>query len=203
MSASLSKPFVPQSSMARSEDTIRRIFIAIDLDEEVRHGLASLLGATFDHLGLPGSSPPPANWHITLRFLGKMDQAAYEVLLSKLDAAELGPPFPLSFGSLGAFPRPRKATVLWLGVDAGSEALNHLAGTVEAAVVEAGFMPEERPFHPHLTLSRIRPPEDVRGLIESMSAVPLKQVVEHVTVFESHLGGGPAVYQPLERFDLA
>ena len=189
--------------MARAEDTIRRIFIAVDLDDEVRHGLAAHLGAAFDERPLPGSTPPPANWHITLRFLGKMDQAAYEVMLSKLDEAELGPAFPLSFSGFGAFPRPRKATVLWLGIGEGSDVLNDLAGTVEAAVVEAGFMPEERPFHPHLTLSRVRPPQDVRELIESMATVPLKQVVDEITVFESHLGGGPAVYVPLERFALS
>ncbi|MGI9611029.1 MAG: RNA 2',3'-cyclic phosphodiesterase [Acidimicrobiia bacterium] len=188
--------------MARTEDTIRRIFVAIDLDDEVRHALAAHLGASFGERPLPGSTPPPANWHITLRFLGKMDQVAYEVLLSKLDHADLGPAFPVSFGGFGAFPRPSKATVLWLGVENGSDALNDLAGTVEAAVVEAGFMPEERPFHPHLTLSRVRPPQDVRGLIESMATVPLKQVVDAVTVFESHLGGGPAVYEALERIRL-
>jgi len=188
--------------MARSEDTIRRIFVAVDLDDDVRYGLAAHLSTALPGDSLPGSSPPPVNWHITLRFLGKMDQVAYEVLLSKLDSTELGRRFDLTFSGFGAFPRASKATVLWLGTGHGSDALDDLAGSVEAAVVEAGFMPEERPFHPHLTLSRIRPPQDVSGLIESMAAVPLTQTVDHITVFESHLGGGPAIYVPLERFDL-
>ena len=185
--------------MARSTDPTRRIFVALDLSNEVRHGLAAHLA---EWLPLPGSSPPPANWHITLRFLGKMDEAAYESLLRRLDEAELGPPFDLSFAGLGAFPRPARATVLWLGTATGSAELADLASCVEAASVEAGFMPEERPFHPHLTLSRIRPPEDVRALIETVPLFPLVLPVRHVTVFESHLGRGPAVYEKLEVFDL-
>ncbi len=137
-----------------------------------------------------------------MRFLGKVDQLAYEMLLSKLDGADLGTPFTLSFGDLGAFPRPTKAAVLWLGVAEGSEPLTDLAAYVEAAAVEAGFMPEERPFHPHLTLSRVRPPQDVRRLIESVPTLPLKQRVDRITVFESHLVGGPAVYEALESFEL-
>ncbi|MEE8490887.1 MAG: 2'-5' RNA ligase family protein, partial [Acidimicrobiia bacterium] len=80
--------------------------------------------------------------------------------------------------------------------------LSRLAAVVEEATVSAGFIPEERPIHPHLTLSRIRPPQDVRPLIDQVPVFPLIQSVTHVTVFESHLQRGPAVYAPLERFAL-
>lgn len=142
-----------------------RIFIAVAIDPEVRHGLAAHL---ITHLAgelLPGSSPPAENWHITLRFVAKVEQAGYERLLAKLDDSELGSGFRLGFAGLGAFPKPGRATVLWLGVERGTEELSQLAAVVEEAAVSAGFMPEERPFHPHLTLSRIRPPQDVRQLI--------------------------------------
>jgi 2'-5' RNA ligase len=188
--------------MAQSTDTVRRVFVAVDLADEVRHGLAAHLAEAVGDDGVPGSTPPPTNWHITLRFLGKTDQVGVETLLARLDAAELGPPFELGFAGLGAFPRPGRATVLWLGVGDGSEALIGLAGTVEEAVVDAGFMSEERPFYPHLTLSRIRPPQDVRGLVEVVPAFPLRQTVRQITVFESHLGRGPAVYVPLETFEV-
>lgn len=186
--------------MARTDDTVRRIFLAVDIDDEVRHGLAAHLKGNVARL--PGSTPPPANWHITLRFLGKAAQPAHELLLSKLDEADLGDSFTLGFDGLGAFPRPARATVLWLGVEQGAAELTELAGVVEEAVVSAGFMPEERPFHPHLTLSRIRPSRDVRLLLDEVPAFPLTQRVEAITVFESHLGGGPAVYELLDRFPL-
>lgn len=181
--------------MARTEDTVRRIFVALDLTDEVRHALATHLT---QWLPLPGRAPPPANWHITLRFIGKTDQVGYETVLGRLDAAGLGPSFDLAFGGLGAFPRPTRATVLWLGTEAGSHELTELAAAVEQAVVEAGFMPEERPFHPHLTLSRIRPPQDVRPLIEAVPPCTVGQSVDRITVFASYLGRGPAVYEELE-----
>ena len=179
-----------------------RIFIAIALDSDVRHGLAAHLTT---HLGgelLPGSSPRAENWHITLRFVGKTKRTGYEKLLALLDEADLGRAFHLGFAGLGAFPKSGRATVLWLGVEQGTEELLQLAAGVEEATVSAGFMPEERPFHPHLTLSRIRPPQDVRQLIAQVPIFPLRQSVSHVTVFESHLGRGPAVYAPLVRFEL-
>lgn len=188
--------------MAQSTDAVRRIFLAVDLADEVRHGLAAHLAEAVGDGGLPGSTPHPASWHITLRFLGKTDQLGYERVLSRLDAAELGSAFEVGFAGLGAFPNPGRATVLWLGVGNGSDPLIDLAGTVEEAAVDAGFMPEERPFHPHLTLSRIRPPQDVRGLVDAVPAFPLRQTVRQVTVFESHLGRGPAIYVPLETLEL-
>lgn len=185
--------------MARPEEPMRRVFVALDLDDDVRHGLAAHLR---EWQPLPGSSPPPANWHITLRFVGKTDPPGYEKLLARLDETDLGPGFDLGFGTLDAFPRAGRATVLWLGTAAGSAELVALAATVEAAVVAAGAIPEERPFHPHLTLSRIRPPRSVQALIEAVPPFPLRQPVRAVTVFESHLGRGPAVYEVLEVFDL-
>ena len=195
-------PFCPAGAchnqrMARTRETVRRIFLAVDLDNDVRHGLAAHLEPWTP---LPGSTPPPANWHLTLRFLGRMDELAYESLLGRLDQADFGGQFTLTFGGLGAFPRPARAAVLWLGTERGSDALGDLAAVVERAVVEAGFMPEERPFHPHLTLSRIRPPQDVRPLIQAVPRFPLSQTVGGVTVFQSHLGRGPAEYEVLEVF---
>ncbi|NNF11554.1 MAG: RNA 2',3'-cyclic phosphodiesterase [Acidimicrobiia bacterium] len=180
----------------------RRVFVAVDLTDDVRHGLAAHLDAALDGDRLPGSTPPPVNWHLTLRFLGKIGQGAYEGLLAQLDQADLGGPFDLQFGGLGAFPRPARATVLWLGTAGGTDELADLAIAVEEAAVRSGAMPEERPFHPHVTLGRIRPPRDVRPLIERVPPFPLSQRVEAITVFESHLGGAPAVYEILERFRL-
>ncbi len=179
-----------------------RVFVAIALDPELRYGLAAHLRANLAGEQLPGRTSPAENWHITLRFVGKVSQTDYEKLLAKLGDADLGSGFALGFAGLGAFPKPARATVLWLGVDRGADELSRLAAVVEEATVSAGFIPEERPFHPHLTLSRIRPPRDVRRLIGEIPVFPLTQSVSHLTVFESHLGGGPAVYAPLKRFTL-
>ena len=115
---------------------------------------------------MPGKPVPPSNWHLTLRFLGKSDEVAYQRILAGVTGAELGDSFSVGFGGLGAFPRPARATVLWLAIERGSDRLAELATITEAVARDAGFLPEDRPFHPHVTLSRIRPHQDVRPLIK-------------------------------------
>lgn len=180
------------------DEAARRLFIAVDLTDDVRHGLAAHLRAALGHAPVPGRPVVPANWHITLRFLGNSTEWQCETVLAGLTETELGRPFTLSFSGLGAFPRPARATVLWLGVAEGSSALTGLASVIEDVVGSAGFVPEDRPFHPHLTLSRLRPPQDVGRVINSVAPFPLRQQVNGMTIFRSHLGGGPARYEPIE-----
>ena len=155
------------------------------------------------HLDLPGRIAPPENWHITLRFLGSVDTVAFERFIGSLSTMDLHPPFPIRLGGLGAFPNQRKATVPWVGVEAGSAELTELAEASEEAARAAGLAPEERPFRPHLTLGRIRPPEDIRKLLESAEPLRLEWFCEAIVVYRSHLGGQNARYEPLETISLS
>lgn len=152
---------------------------------------------------VPGKPAPPENWHITLRFLGRVGEVTLERLLAELDQSDLGAPFKLRLGGLGAFPRPARATVLWVGLDGDVERLVEVATMADDAAMAAGVEPEDRPFHSHLTLSRIRPQLDVRGLVATTDDIGGSWTVEEVVVFESDLSGpGPARYLPIERFRL-
>lgn len=183
-------------------EPVGRLFVAVPLTDEVRAGLAAhLMEATKDRQ-LAGRPVPPPNWHITVRFLGSTEEVAYERVLEALAEAELGEPFSMSFGGLGAFPRPSRATVLWLAIEAGGTRLAQLAALSEEAAQRAGIAPEDRPFHPHLTLSRIRPHQDVRSLIEQVAPFPLSEKVDRLVVYRSNLGGGGARYEELESIDL-
>ncbi len=175
-----------------------RIFVAVPLTEEARIVLSGIL----EGLDMPGTVVPPSNWHITLRFIGRTDDVAFDRLLASLDEADLGRAFDLELDGMGAFPRPKGATVLWLGVDRGRARLEDLAVEVEDAVQAAGFEAEDRPFRAHLTLSRVRPPVDVTGLIDSFPRAGLGWRCASIVVYRSHLGRGPARYEPLETFKL-
>lgn len=183
-------------------EPVGRLFIGVPLTMEVRAALASHLGEALGDRPLPGRPVPPENWHLTLRFLGGTEMVQYEKLLRALEETQWGAAFGLRLSSLGAFPRPARATVLWLGIDRGKEELVALAGQVAEAVERAGFPAEERPFSAHLTLSRIRPHQDVRSVIDKVPPVGLRLNVERLVVFRSHLGGGPARYEELETFVL-
>ncbi len=181
----------------------QRLFLAVAIPDDVRHALAAHLGAALDGKPVPGMPVPPANWHVTLRFLGATYEDERDRLCHGLDEADFGPPFGVRFGGLGAFPRPARATVLWLGFSRGDDRLSGLAAVAEEAAVAAGWMMEERPFHPHLTLSRIRPHQDVRPVVERVPPLPRSMEVEAVVLYRSHLGGSkPARYEPVEVFEL-
>lgn len=138
-----------------------RVFAAVVPPPEV----VAALDDRLENLSIPGRPVPPPNWHLTLRFIGKVDEVRYQRWLGAIDSAALPSPFRVTLGGLGAFPRPARATVLWVGVE--GDQLSDLATVVDEAAAEAGLGGEERPFRPHLTISRVRPPADVRPLIDA------------------------------------
>jgi 2'-5' RNA ligase len=179
-----------------------RLFLGVALPEETRTALEGRLREALGGEPLPGRPVPPTNWHLTLRFLGDTPAEARERLVRELRAAACGPAFPLELAGLGAFPRPARASVLWVGAAEGEAPLRALAEEVEAAVRRAGFPAEPRPFSPHLTLSRIQPPHDVRALVEHFPDFAERITVDAVVLFRSHLGRGPARYEAVERVPL-
>jgi 2'-5' RNA ligase len=151
---------------------------------------------------LPGRPVPPGNLHLTVRFLGRVEEPTRDRLTAALDEIDLGGGFELRLGAMGAFPRSSRASVLWLALTRGSGELTRLHVVVEEACEGAGFEPEDRPYSPHLTISRMRPVVDVRGLVAGYEAAPIGWSAKELVLFESHLGRGGAVYEPLERFEL-
>ena len=149
---------------------------------------------------LPGRPVPPENWHLTVRFLGNVGEVAGERLAAALDQADLGPAFVIALGGMGAFPRPARATVIWLALDKGRDRLTALNGLAEEAAQGAGLAPEDRPYAPHLTLSRIRPELDVRTDVASYAPVPFQWTAPALVLFESHPGRGGARYERVEEF---
>lgn len=177
-----------------------RVFVAVPVPDEVRHRLVAALDAMVGDI--PGKVVRPGNWHVTLRFLGEIPEDHCERLVAALDQADLGKRFRLRWGGLGAFPRPERANVLWIGPDRGLARLEALAAAVREAVDDAGLGIEDRPFNPHLTLSRIRPGEDLSGLVNSCSPFHVTMPVDRVTVYQSRLGSGGAAYRVLEEIEL-
>lgn len=189
---------------------VHRLFVGVGLSDETRAELTDALQS----VALPGRIVPPARWHLTLRFLG--DVSAGDIpplrtaLRDVLRPCASSHPLPVVFSGLGAFPRPARAAVLWLGVREGADALRALAARVEYAVQRVGLPPERRPFAPHLTLARLQPPRDVAALLASASAPRcVRATVDTVTLFRSQArriagsqAGGHAPYEALEDFPL-
>ncbi len=126
-----------------------RLFVALTLPEDVRRRLAGLAN------GLPGARwVKPENLHLTLRFLGEVDNlAAADVddALAKIQC----PGFDLSLNVIGHFGEGRKLRALWVGVEANAD-LMRLQEKIEQALIRAGLAPEPRKFKPHITLARFK-----------------------------------------------
>jgi RNA 2',3'-cyclic 3'-phosphodiesterase len=111
-------------------------------------------------------------WHVTLAFLGQVDEAATARLLPRLErAARRHHRFLLAFSDAGAFPAAGRANVLWSGLSGDRGALAHLAESVAAGARRAGAPPPDkgRRFQPHLTLARCRMPADVTELVAALA----------------------------------
>jgi 2'-5' RNA ligase len=97
----------------------------------------------------------PANFHLTLKFLGGIDEAMVEPIEVRLrEQLSLFPRFTINAKGLGVFPSPKRPRVLWVGLT--GDRLIALASRVESALQQLGFTPETREFTPHLTIGRWR-----------------------------------------------
>ena len=128
-----------------------RIFIGIDLDDEIRGKIARFLE------GVSGFAPEarwvrPESLHITLKFIGEQKPEQVAAITERLRLVQSGG-FDIRLSGYGFFPTAKAPRVFWIGIHAGS-ALAELAGQIDAAVAELGIPREERAFSPHLTLAR-------------------------------------------------
>lgn len=174
-----------------------RLFIGVPVTSDASAAIARALPKN-----LPGKLVTPDKWHFTLRFLGPTVLETREEIIARLSAARLGPAFQVRFGELGAFPNPRRARILWLGVAQGGERLSDLAAIAEDTARTAGFAAERKRFTPHLTLSRIDPPQSIAALLAQRHSYKTEMPVAALILYRSRLGGGPARYEEVARFDL-
>ncbi|MEA2002479.1 MAG: RNA 2',3'-cyclic phosphodiesterase [Actinomycetota bacterium] len=181
-----------------------RIFLAVALDDTARHAIATHLETSLkgEKAAVPGKKVPPENWHITLRFLGPSSAVQRDRIVADLDQHLMVDPFRIRFTELGGFPRESKASVLWMGVAGAVDSLVALAEACETAAQGAHFESEGRPFHPHLTLARVRPPTDIRPLVDLVPPARVTLEVTAVTLYRSILGQGPARYEVVDTIDL-
>jgi 2'-5' RNA ligase len=142
--------------LLRNTEQIRS-FIAIELPEEVRRGLAKLRSELerTEHRFVKWVDPDSI--HLTLKFLGNIPfKQVAEVSKAIEEAAQGIPPFHLEISGLGAFPNLKQPRVLWVGIGGEIDTLLRLQQNIDSALASLGFAKEERPFMPHLTLARVR-----------------------------------------------
>jgi 2'-5' RNA ligase len=177
-------------------------FLAIELTDEERHALAAALSEANPGKRLPGKQTPPGNWHITTRFLGECSDLQAERIMFRLSEAVDIDKGSVWCNGLGAFPKRSKASVLYGTIDDPEGLLDKLAMWCEEAAQSVGFEPEDRPYVPHLTLARVRPPVDVSHTFESWDDFRVRVGVRAITLFRTRRPRTGIRYDPIDTLTL-
>lgn len=193
-----------------------RIFVGIDLDEEIRSKIARFLE------GVSGFAPEarwirPESLHITLKFIGEQKAEQVEVITQRLRRVESSP-FEIQVSGYGFFPTAKSPRVFWIGIHAGPQ-LAQLARDIDSTVAELGIPREDRPFSPHLTLARAGGrsgdpkwrkgdgPNSVFAILQkrlgAMAALDFgKMTADKFILYQSQLSPAGSKYTKLERFPM-
>lgn len=151
------------------------------------------------------------NMHLTLNFLGDVHDREVPDVCRCVEKAIAGVnEFAIEFSGLGAFPRPERPRVLWLGVTEGREKLMALqAALTKRLDDEMGFPPDRNDFCPHLTLGRANrssawTTEIISRLKTESDSKPetATSFIDEVIVFSSHTGKGGPTYTPMSTIEL-
>jgi 2'-5' RNA ligase len=183
----------------------QRLFIAVAVPPDALEACREIIDAVrTTPLGRDARWVRTENLHLTIRFLGDTEpDLVPDVALAVCDAAGSVEPFRVELAGAGAFPDGRHPRTLWLGVDRGNDGLERLANAVEAPLARLGWPPDARPRRPHLTIART---DATQGAVSHAIADALAAAAEGwrapfdasaLTLFRSHLGGGPPRYEAI------
>jgi 2'-5' RNA ligase len=197
-------------SAGRAEGRIRG-FVAIQVETEARRTLRQVQERLQQEL--PARTVTwtrPEQMHLTLKFLGQVPKSQLPVLLDALErACHAQPRFDLHLAALGAFPNLRTPRTIWAGLRSLADVLVNLQKRIETETRACGFPAEDREFHPHLTLGRVRRANarELRGvgkaLAEFRGGIEGAWTVREIDLMQSDLSPTGSTYTCLGSVKLA
>ena len=179
------------------------MFIGIGLPPECRSAIAGAVSPLQDKR-VPVSWVPERNLHLTLKFLGETPPGRVDELARLMtEAAREIPPFGFHVGQAGGFPALGAPRVLWVGIREPLELVRKLHENMENALSAAGFPRDGRPYHPHVTVGRVRG-RVAPGWGEAYAAAVSRMAICTVSVksyqlYESRLSPSGANYSVLRE----
>jgi 2'-5' RNA ligase len=182
-----------------------RLFVAIDVPEEVRRRVAAFAAEMRERA-------PRARWvrfdgvHVTLKFIGETAPEKTEAIRHALAAVRTAAPVEMEFRGAGFFPNEKRPRVFWVGIHS-TPALGELAADIERRLEPLGIARESRPFNAHLTLARFETPRESgelwRAVAESGEQEFGRAVTREFHLYESRLKPGGSQYTRIETFTFA
>jgi len=183
-----------------------RAFVAVELAPSLRQAVLREMGDLRSSLGDSALRwVRPEAIHVTLCFLGESPpEKLIEVGEVMTQVCERHPPLTAQVGGLGRFPGGSRPRVIWIGVQESSGGLAAVQADLEVRIAKLGYRTDERSFHPHLTLARVRrevSPSGLRQLADQLDQAKVGELgqldITHLSLMRSQLGAGGASYSRL------
>jgi len=182
-----------------------RTFVCIDVPASIKDRIAQLQGNLRQH-DAKISWVKPANIHLSLKFLGDVAATRIPAVGSAVErAAHLVRPLEIEVGGAGCFPSAKSPRVFWVGLTAVPDRLARLHALIEQELATEGFPPDTRKFSPHLTIGRVRLPQNaglVAGELMSTGFSPASFQATEVIVMRSELNPSGSIYSALYKLSL-
>jgi len=177
-----------------------RLFIGLDLPAEVVRNLETLLDRLRPQARINWS--PPANLHITTKFIGEWPEERLDELKTALAGLPPRPVIPVHIRRVGFYPNPHSPRVFWCGIEAPG--LAELATDTDRATAALGIESEKREYSPHLTLARIKEKPNLQPLRETIAALANLDfggfAADRFYLYRSQLRPTGSVYTKLAEF---
>jgi RNA 2',3'-cyclic 3'-phosphodiesterase len=185
-----------------------RTFIAIDTPPEFKVRVEYIIKQLI-YLNAPLRWEAAYKLHLTLKFLGDTNSETLDGLKEELGRiARIHKPFWMKYEGLGCFPDSKSPRIIWIGCLPLSSALDHLQQDIEIMSTGFGFDPEQRTFHPHITIGRVKTAahahhgkiKDLIKKLENLTFESLESEVHTIMLMKSELRPHGSVYSILEQF---
>lgn len=183
-----------------------RTFIAVEVDEAVKKNLTEFLNR-LKETSSDVRWVDVQNIHITLKFLGYIEEAHLSAVKEIIRKAIKGiRPFTIKFRGAGAFPKLERPRVVFVSAEDNSGSLSKVQSQLEEGLAELGIEKEDRPYHPHLTLGRVKSIQNIEALVKLMARYTGhdfgEEQVSRVVLMQSQLTPKGPTYTELDKFPL-
>lgn len=180
---------------------VKRLFIAVDFSDEIKDRILNFQKEIRKRIYGDIKWVERENFHLTLKFLGEVSEDLIpHIEDTMIEVSNFVNPFYLFLQGFGAFPSVNNPRVLWIGVRDEVNSLKILFDLLERRLIRKGFVKEEKPFSPHLTIGRVKGRE-VRFL--EMYDFPEEKVfIDEIILFESILTPQGPIYNPVFKVKL-
>ncbi len=178
-----------------------RTFIAIEVPERIRKKIDGLIKETTQKK-LPIKWVKFENLHITLKFLGEIDEKKkHELVPAIAEISKNFKPFQIGLHGISCFPSPKNPRVIWVGLKEGGEQICEIANTLEERLGQCGFPKEEKKFHAHLTIGRVKIFCNIDDILKKEITTEIFPI-DALVLFKSTLKIEGPIYEVLEKFTL-